>query len=112
MTLKSGLPTLQLQTNTLDWLCFLLAPIDGQTNTETDNTALYTTEKNLITKMQNRPLRDIGPPCPPWCTMEVGGAQRRSVVHSVILYQCGGAQRSSHKPKQAYKHYQTYYLPL
>ena len=26
--------------------------------------------------------------------MQVGGAQRRSVVHNVVLYRCGGAQCS------------------
>ncbi len=29
------------------------------------------------------------------------GAQRRSLVHTVVLYPGGGAQRSSHKPRQA-----------
>ncbi len=45
-------------------------------------------------------LTDIGPPCVlvPWCTTQLGGAQRRSVVHNVVLYQRGGAQHSSHKP--------------
>ncbi len=31
-------------------------------------------------------LTDIGPPGAPWCTTQVGGAQRRSVVHNVVLY--------------------------
>ncbi len=33
----------------------------------------------------------------PWCTMKVGGAQHRSVVHNVVLYHWDGAQRSSPK---------------
>ena len=43
-------------------------------------------------------LTDIGPPCAPWCTMQVGGAQHRSMVCNVVLYSVGGAQRRSHKP--------------
>ncbi len=27
-----------------------------------------------------------------WCTTQVGGAQRRSVVQNIVLYPCGGAQ--------------------
>ncbi len=34
--------------------------------------------------------------------MQVGGAQRRSMVHSVVLYSQGGEQRKSHKPTQKY----------
>ena len=33
----------------------------------------------------------------PWCTTQVGGAQCRSMVHNVVLYSLGGAQRRSHK---------------
>ena len=32
--------------------------------------------------------------------MQLGGAQRSSVVHNVILYPRRGAQRSSQKPTQ------------
>ncbi len=32
--------------------------------------------------------------------MQVGGAQRRLVVHNVVLYPQSGAQRRSHKPRQ------------
>ncbi len=38
-------------------------------------------------------LTDTGSPCAP-----PGGAQRRLVVHDVVLYPRGGAQHSSHKP--------------
>ncbi len=30
--------------------------------------------------------------------MQVGGAQRSSMVHSVVMYSQGGAQGRSHKP--------------
>ncbi len=43
-------------------------------------------------------VQNAGPPGATWCTMEVGGAQRRSVVHNVVLYPWGSAQHSSHKP--------------
>ncbi len=33
----------------------------------------------------------------PLCTTKPGGAQHRSMVHSIVLYPQGGAQRSSHK---------------
>ncbi len=45
-------------------------------------------------------LTDIVPPCAPWCTMQVGGAHCRLVVHNVVLYRWGSAQHSSHKPRQ------------
>ena len=32
--------------------------------------------KNEKCRGQPAPLTDIGPPCAPWCTMQVGGAQR------------------------------------
>ena len=47
-------------------------------------------------------LTDIGPPCAPWCTLQVGGAQHRSMVHNVVLYSLGGALHRSHKPIRAY----------
>ncbi len=31
--------------------------------------------------------------------MQVGGAQRRSMVPNVVLHSLGGAQRRSHKPR-------------
>ena len=31
-------------------------------------------------------LTNIGPLCATWCTMQVAGAQRRFVVHHVVLY--------------------------
>ena len=31
----------------------------------------------------------IGPPCAPWCTMQVGGAQCRSVVHNIVVHNVG-----------------------
>ena len=37
-----------------------------------------------------------------WCTTQVGGAQRRSMVHNVVLYSQGGVQRRSHKPTHTY----------
>ena len=46
-------------------------------------------------------LTDIGPPCARGCTTQVGGAQRRLMVHHVVLYlPVGGAQHTirSHKP--------------
>ncbi len=48
-------------------------------------------------KVSGRPLdlTDIGTPCAPWCTMQVGGAQSRSVVHKVVPYHWEGAQRRS-----------------
>ncbi len=33
------------------------------------------------------------------CTMQVGGAQRRSMLHNVVLCSLGGAQLRSPKPK-------------
>ncbi len=41
-------------------------------------------------------LMDIGPPCAPWCTAQVGGAQRRSVMHNVVLYRWISTQCRSH----------------
>ncbi len=41
---------------------------------------------------------DIGPPC--WCTTQPGGAQCRSMVHSVVLYSQDGAQCRSYKHRQ------------
>ncbi len=38
--------------------------------------------------------------CAPWCTTQVGDAQFRSVVHKVVLYSLGVAQRRSYKPRQ------------
>ena len=35
----------------------------------------------------------------PWCTKQLGGAQHKSVVHNVVMYPRGFAQRSSHKPR-------------
>ncbi len=49
-------------------------------------------------------LMNIGPPRAPWCTMQVCGAQRRSVVHNVVLYRWGSAQCSSHKPTHTETH--------
>ena len=43
-------------------------------------------------------LTDIGPPCASWCTMQLRGAQRRSVVHNVVLYPRDGVQGSSQTP--------------
>ena len=54
----------------------------------------------------------IGPPCAQWCTMQVGGAQRSSVLHKAVLDPKGGAQRSSPKPirdRQIDRCYQAYY---
>ena len=48
-------------------------------------------------------LTDIGP-----CVHY--GAQRRLVVHNVVLCHWGGAQHSSHKVSQTYKQDQFYYL--
>ena len=31
-------------------------------------------------------LMDIGPPCAPWCTTQVSGAQHRPVADNVVLY--------------------------
>ncbi len=42
----------------------------------------------------------LGHPCAPWCRMQVGGAQHRSIVHKVAVYHCSGAQCRSHKPRQ------------
>ena len=42
----------------------------------------------------------IGPPCAPWCTTQIGGAQHRSVVDNVVLYPLGDAQCNSHRPKE------------
>ncbi len=42
----------------------------------------------------------LGPPCAPWCTMQVGGAQCRLMVHKVALYHWSGAQHVFHKPGQ------------
>ena len=63
--------------------------------------------KSALGKCQGWPplLPDIGPSCAQWCTTQVSGAQRRSVVHSVVMYPRGGAQRSSHKPTHTNKHY-------
>ena len=36
---------------------------------------------------------NLGPSCAPWCTMQVGGAQCRSMVHKIALYQWSGAQQ-------------------
>ena len=47
----------------------------------------------------NALLTDIGPPCAPWCTSHVSGAQCRSVVHNLLLYRWGSAQCGSYKPK-------------
>ncbi len=47
------------------------------------------------------------PPCAPWCTMQLIGAQRWSVVHNVFLYWSGGAQHRSHKPRQTHRHRNT-----
>ena len=53
-------------------------------------------------KASGRPplLMDIGPPCAPWCTTQVGSAHCRSMVHNIVLYPWSGAQRRSHKPRQ------------
>ncbi len=40
--------------------------------------------------------------------MQVGGAQHRSVVHNLVLYQGGGAQHSSHKHKSTHTHTHTH----
>ena len=44
-------------------------------------------------------FHQICPPCVPWCTMQVGGVQHRSMVHNIVLYSLGGAQCRSHKPR-------------
>ena len=49
-------------------------------------------------------LTKLGPPSASWCTMQVSGAQRRLMVHSVALYYCSGAQRRTHKPTQRTGH--------
>ncbi len=36
------------------------------------------------------------------CTPQVGGAQRRSMVHNIVLYSLGDAQCRSHKPTQTH----------
>ncbi len=41
---------------------------------------------------------DIGPPCSPWCTTQLSGAQCRSVVHNIVLYPWDDAQHSSRAP--------------
>ncbi len=59
-------------------------------------------------------LPDIGPPCAPWCTTQVGGAQCRSVVHNVVLYPRGGSVALT-KPKETnrcYPEFQTYCLDV
>ena len=53
---------------------------------------------------------DTGPPCAPWCTMQVGGAQCRPMVHNAVLYSLSGAQHSSHKPNSTL-HTVAYILP-
>ena len=47
-------------------------------------------------------LTDMGPPFAQWCTTQVGGASCRSMLHNVVLYSLGGAQRTcrSHKHTQ------------
>ncbi len=59
-------------------------------------------EEWFVTNMHHLVHHLIGtklqPPCAPWCTMQVSGAHRRSMVHSIVLYPQGGAQCSSHKP--------------
>ena len=35
-----------------------------------------------------------------WCTMQVGGEQRRSVVHDLVLHCWGGALTNPHKQTQ------------
>ncbi len=55
-------------------------------------------------------LKNVGTPCAPWCTMQVGGVQLRSMVHNIALYHWSGAQHSFvplkwctrrfHKPSQ------------
>ncbi len=42
--------------------------------------------KNEKCREQPLPLTDLGPPCSPWRTTEVGSVQRRLVVHNVVLY--------------------------
>ncbi len=31
-------------------------------------------------------LKNVGPPYAPWCTMQIGSAQRRLMAHNVALY--------------------------
>ena len=50
-------------------------------------------------------LTDIGPPCAPWFTMQLSCAQRRLMVHNIVLYSLGGAQHSFHKPSQTDRHW-------
>ena len=40
----------------------------------------------------------IGPPCAPWCITQIGGAQHRSMVHSIAQYHQCGAQGSFNTP--------------
>ncbi len=69
--------------------------------------------KSSITNMQNclvlhligtklccALLTNLGPPCASWCTMQLDGVQGRLVVHNVVLYRWGSAQRWSHKQSQ------------
>ncbi len=101
--------------------------VDRQTDTETDNTALYTIKKFdnehakspcappyrykatlCTTKVyvgtelhcRGRPplLTDIGPPCATWCTTQAGSAQCRSMVHNIVLCSLGGTQSRSRQP--------------
>ena len=58
----------------------------------TDNIILCT-----ILRMVHNKHAYNGYPCAPLCTTAVGGAQRRSVVHNIVLYHWVSAQRSSHK---------------
>ncbi len=54
----------------------------------------------FLSTRKNIHLKGTGPTCALWCTMQVGGAQCRSVVHNIVLHSRGNAQRRSHKPKQ------------
>ncbi len=68
---------------------------------------LWTTKILYYVYGRFRPLllKKIRPPCAPQCTMpQVGGAQRRSMVHNVALYHCSGAQHRSHKPTPTHGH--------
>ncbi len=37
-------------------------------------------------------LKELGLPSAPWCTTQVSGAERRTIVHTVALYSRSGTQ--------------------
>ncbi len=56
------------------------------------------------TKYGQNVLMDIGPPCAPWCTTQVDGAQ-------CSLYSRGGARHRSHKLTGTHTHMNSILLP-